>query len=216
MDETVERVEAGEPDGRRRRAARSRQRIVRAATVRFVRDGYAATTIGAIARDAGVATQTVYYDFGSKRNVLRAVLDAAIAGDDATIPVRDQAWVDEVARQTDPVAAVEALVAGAVAILARVAPVYDVLCHAAGEPDISDLFAATRAGRRRDQQALVASLAAAGHLRPGLDVEAAADAVYALVNEEVYLLLVVDCGWDRDRFEHWLTDAVRHQLLTPP
>jgi AcrR family transcriptional regulator len=216
MVESVESVESGEPDGRRRRAVRSRRRIVEAATARFVRDGYRATTIGAIARDAGVATQTIYYDFGTKRNVLRAVLDAAIAGDDATIPVRDQAWVDEVSRQSDPVAAVETLVSGAVAILARVAPVYDVLCHAAGEPDIGDLFTATRAGRRRDQRALVASLAAAGHLRPGLDPKTAADAVYALVNEEVYLLLVADCGWDRERFERWLTDAVRHQLLAPP
>ena len=94
--------EIAEPDGRRRRAARSRRRIVQAATARFAADGYAATTIGAIARDAGVATQTVYYDFGTKRNVLRAVLDAAIAGDDPSVPVRDQAWVDEVARQTDP------------------------------------------------------------------------------------------------------------------
>ena len=205
-----------EPDGRRRRAARSRQRIVQAATARFVADGYAATTIGAIARDAGVATQTVYYDFGTKRNVLRAVLDAAIAGDDPSVPVRDQAWVDELARQTDPVAAVDHLVAGSVAILARTAPVYDVVCHAAGEPEIGALFTATRAARRRDQLALVTSLAAAGHLRPGLDVETAADAVYALVNEEVYLLLVDDCGWDLARFERWLADALRHQLLPPP
>ena len=163
-----------------------------------------------------MATQTVYYDFGTKRNVLGAVLDAAIAGDDPSVPVRDQAWVDELAHQTDPVAAVDHLVAGSVAILARTAPVYDVVCHAAGEPDIGALFTATRAARRRDQQTLVTSLAAAGHLRPGLDVDTAADAVYALVNEEVYLLLVTDCGWDLDRFERWLADALRHQLLDPP
>ena len=207
-------AEEAEPDGRRRRAARSRQRIVRAATARFVADGYAATTIGAIAREAGVSTQTVYYDFGTKRNVLQAVLDAAIAGDDATVAVRDKAWVDELGRQTDPVAAVEQLVAASVAIVARVAPVYDVLCHAAGEPDIAALFRANRAARRRDQRALVESLA--GHLRPGLDVDTAADAVYALVNEEVYLLLVDDCGWDLARFQAWLAAAVRHQLLPPP
>ena len=212
----VEGIEGVESDGRRRRAARSRQRIVQAATARFVAHGYAGTTIGEIARDAGVATQTVYYDFGAKRNVLHAVLDAAIAGDDPTIPVRAQAWVDELVGQTDPVAAVGRLVAGSVAILARVAPVYDVLCRAAGEPDVGELFTANRAARRGDQRALVTSLAEAGHLRPGLDVESAADAVYALVNEEVYLLLVGDCGWDVDRFERWLADTLRHQLLPPP
>ncbi len=212
----VDGVEDVETDGRRRRTARSRQRIVQAATARFVSHGYAGTTIGEIARDAGVATQTVYYDFGAKRNVLQAVLDAAIAGDDPTVAVRDQAWVDELTGQTDPVAAVEHLVAGAVAILARVAPVYDVLCHAAGEPDVGELFTANRAARRGDQRALVTSLAEAGHLRLGLDVATAADAVYALVNEEVYLLLVGDCGWDVDRFERWLADTLRHQLLAPP
>ena len=67
----------------------------------------------------------------------------------------------------------------------------------------------------RDQQTLVTSLAAAGHLRPGLDVQTAADAMYALVNEEVYLLLVIDCGWDLARFERWLADTLRHQLLDP-
>jgi AcrR family transcriptional regulator len=204
-----------EPDGRRRRAARSRQRIVRAATARFVAHGYAATTICDIARDAGVATQTVYYDFGTKRHVLQAVLDAAIAGDSDSIPVLDQTWVGELARATDPAVAVDLLVTASVAIFSRVAPVYDVLCHAAGEPDIGALFTANRAARRRDQQALVASLAAAGHLRTGLDVEAAADAVYALLNEELYLLLVGDCGWDHDRFRRWLADALRHQLLAP-
>ena len=40
--------------------------------------------------------------------------------------------------------------------------------------------------------------------------------MYALVNEEVYLLLVIDCGWDLTRFERWLADTLRHQLLDPP
>jgi hypothetical protein len=81
--------------------------------------------------------------------------------------------------------------------------------------DVAAMFTANRAARRRDQRALVGSLAAAGHLRPGLGVDAAADAVYALVNEELYLLFVGDCGWDLARFQHWLSDALRHQLLAP-
>ena len=46
-----------------------------------------------------------------------------------------------------------------------------------------------------------------------LDIEAAADAVYAILNEEVYQLLVIDCGWTLERFRAWLSDLVRQQLI---
>ena len=62
-----------------------------------------------------------------------------------------------------------------------------------------------RRDRRADQRRLVEMLAEAGHLRAGLDVDTAADVFYAVVNEEVFQLLVVDCGWDVDRFGSWLT-----------
>ena len=64
-----------EPDGRRQRSLRTRARIVDAAARLFVDDGYVATTIEAVADAAGVAVQTVYYVFGTKRNLLAAVLD---------------------------------------------------------------------------------------------------------------------------------------------
>jgi len=41
----------------------------------FAEQGYAATTIESIARDAGLAVQTFYATFGSKRSVLFALLD---------------------------------------------------------------------------------------------------------------------------------------------
>ena len=59
-------------------------------------------------------------------------------------------------------------------------------------------------------------LADAGHLRPGLDVDAAADVFYALLNEEVFQLLVTDCGWDVERFRHWATSLMVEQLLERP
>lgn len=201
-----------EPDGRRRRTLRSRQRIVAVATRRFLEHGYAATTIGDIARDAGVAPQTVYYDFGTKPNVLAAVVDVAIVGDDVATPVIDRSWAEQLAGLTDPDEALAHLARGSVEILARVAPVYEVLSRAATDPDVGRLLARVREGRRRDQRALVESLAAAGHLRRGLDVAEAADIVYALVNEEVYLMLVGDCGWTPEQLRTWLTATLGQQL----
>jgi hypothetical protein len=37
-------------------------------------------------------------------------------------------------------------------------------------------------------------LAQAGHLRTGLDVDEASDILYGLVNAEVFLLSIADCG----------------------
>ena len=141
-----------------------------------------------------------------------AVVDVAIVGDEDGPPLIARAWAEELAQLTDADDAVGHLVRGSVEILARVAPIYEVLCRAATDPDVGRLFASVRANRRSDQQALVHTFAAAGHLRRGLDVDEAADIVYALVNEEVYLMLVGDCGWSLDRLRTWLTETLRQQL----
>ena len=68
-------------DATRRRAAAeaTRARVVASARRLFAERGYGATSIAAIARDAGVSVQTVYAAFTSKRGLLFAVLDAADA-----------------------------------------------------------------------------------------------------------------------------------------
>jgi hypothetical protein len=51
-----------------------------------------------------------------------------------------------------------------------------------------------------------------GHLRSDVDLDVAADTFYALVNEETYSMLTVDCGWTRGRFRQWLEQTVRRTL----
>jgi AcrR family transcriptional regulator len=203
---------APEGDGRRQRSQRTRARIIEAATELFVGRGFNATTVEDIAGGAGVVAQTVYSAFGSKPKLLAAVLDARIAGDDQPIPVAERPWVESLADAADAGTAIAALAAGAAGIFARVAPVYDVLRGAASDRDVAALLEANRRGRRQDQRRLAQLLADAGHLNPDLDVDAAADVIYALVNEDVFLLLTVDCGWDLDRYREWLTTVLVDQL----
>ena len=172
-----------------------------------------ASTIEGIAADAGVAVQTVYYVFGTKPNVLAGVLDATIAGDDAAVPIVEQPWVAELDRGGSSAGVAAPLVAACVDILARAAPIHGVLRSAAADPEIGALFDANRAGRRSDQRVIVEALHRGGHLRSGIEVDAAADIFYALVNEDVYALLVDDCGWDLDRFRAWMTTTLQTQLL---
>src|SRR5262245_14703793 len=71
---------------RRERADQGRQapksRVIAAATALFVDQGYAATTMAQIAREAGVALQSVYKVGRSKAELVHLARDVAVAGDD--------------------------------------------------------------------------------------------------------------------------------------
>ena len=182
----------------------------------FVDDGYVATTIEAVAVAAGVAEQTVYYVFGTKRNLLAAVLDVRIAGDEEPVPLLERPSFEKFADAPDAVSAVELLVQGAVGIIARTASIYEVVRRAAADPEVGELLAGNRRARRVDQRRLIEILADAGHLRADLDVASAADVFYTLMNEEVFQFLVTDCGWDVERFRGWATSLMVEQLLERP
>jgi AcrR family transcriptional regulator len=76
----------------------TRARIAAAARRLILNQGYEGATIEAIAREAGVATPTVYAVFGSKRRILSELIDRAAFG-----PAY-QALVGEVKDLVDPVA----------------------------------------------------------------------------------------------------------------
>jgi AcrR family transcriptional regulator len=200
-------------DGRSERSRLTRRRVIDAASLLFAERGYVATTVEAIADGAGVAVQTVYYLFGTKRNLLARVLDASIAGDLEPVPIAERPWVAELREEPDGAVAVARLVRETVAIVARAAPVYETIRRAAADPDVGDLLAENLSQRRVVQRQLVLALHAAGHLHPDLDVDAAADVFYAVMNEEVYQLLVGVCGWDVEQFGRWATSLMVDQLI---
>ena len=78
--------------GRRReeRARQTRARVADAALRLFQERGYVATTVEAIASEAGVAPATVYQAFGSKQAVLARALNATIAGDLEPVAMLDR------------------------------------------------------------------------------------------------------------------------------
>lgn len=199
------------PDGRQARARRTRAQVIDAAQACFESRGYVATTIEQIAADAGVSTQTVYNAFRTKHAVLEAVLGATITGDTDPTALADRPWLDEIRTAPDGATALGLVVDGAVAILERTTAVYRVMLHAAAEPEVGRLLDANHLGRRADQRQLTEALSE--HLRAGLDLDAAADVFYALVNEDVYGFLALDCGWSRPRFRGWLAATLAHQLL---
>ena len=65
---------------RAEQAQATRRRILDAARAQFLDAGWAATTVKVIADAAAVAPATVYAVFGTKRAVLSALIDEAMAG----------------------------------------------------------------------------------------------------------------------------------------
>lgn len=56
----------------------------------FVTKGWAGTGMREMAAAAGVAIETVYSHFTSKRGLLRAVVDGAVTGDEAPVPLAER------------------------------------------------------------------------------------------------------------------------------
>src|SRR3954454_14613616 len=81
---------------RQQQAAATRRAILEAAEQLFGRDGYPATTMEAIAAEAGVSLKTAYLPFSTKSGLLRALWDLRLKGDDAEPPVARYEWFREV------------------------------------------------------------------------------------------------------------------------
>src|SRR5215216_4452283 len=84
---------------RRAQAAATRREILDAAQRLFERQGYAATTMAAIAAEAGVALKTVYVAFDTKSGVLRALWNMLLRGDVGDAPVGERSWYREVVEE---------------------------------------------------------------------------------------------------------------------
>jgi AcrR family transcriptional regulator len=191
---------------RQRQAEATRGLIVEAARTLFLEHGYGPTTIEAIAAAAGVAVSTVYFAFGSKRALLRALRErwhGASQIKQALEQARELA--DGAARLVRFAAATRRQweLAGDVVAIYRSA--------AAAEAEAAAELRAALAGRRAALDGFVGGLAA--QLAPALRPERAAAILRALSRVEVYEELVQESGWAPEEYERWLGAALVRQLL---
>jgi AcrR family transcriptional regulator len=199
---------------RARKALATRRRILEAAETLFTRDGYATTTIAAIADQADVAVQTIYAVFGTKRAVLSELLAARVVGDDDATPLQDRDHWRAMESETDPRRQLELLAAIATRIGERTGALYDVLAGAAGsDPEIAHMYRRQQQSRHNDQRRLARSLARKNALRPGLSEAHATDIMWAIANPTMHHRLVAERRWTGDQYERWLARALTCSLL---
>lgn len=199
---------------RREQAARTRQQILVAAKELFERDGYAATSMAAIASAAGVSLKTVYLVFDTKSGLLRALWHLLLRGEDDSVPVGEQHWYREVLDEPDPERQLRLNARNSLVVKARAGAILDVIRDAASsDPEIAALWARIQTEFHANQRTIVQSLDDKHALAPGLDVAAATDILWALNHPTLYSLLARERRWSTKRYEGWLADLFCAQLL---
>jgi AcrR family transcriptional regulator len=215
MTESVKGKRRYESPRRRAQAAETRRQILEAAQRLFEQQGYVATTMAAIAAEAGVALKTVYVAFETKSGVLRALWHLLVRGDENTAPVGERAWYREVLDEPDPRRQLQLNARNSRAVKERAAAVLLGVIRSAApvDVDIAALWARIQAEFYENQRVIVESLVKKKALRAGLDVTSATDILWTLNHPDVWLLLVDERGWTPEQYERWFADTSSAQLL---
>jgi AcrR family transcriptional regulator len=214
MPRTVKRSRSYVSPLRQEQAAATRRAVLAAARALFEREGYVATSMPAVAAAAGVAVKTLYLAFGTKPELLRAVWQDRLAGDEAAVPVRQRGWYQELERADSVRGKIAALVRQSGHVKTRTGRLLIVIRDAAStDPLVAALWDEIEQKLHDVTTGFVDQLVAARALSPDLDPAAAADAVWALNHPSTWHLLVVQRGWSDDAYERWLERSFTQLLL---
>lgn len=173
-----------------------------AATALFTTRGWAGTGMRDVADAAGVATETLYSHFASKRTLLQAVIDVAVVGDEQQVAMADRQEFAALGhgRRAERIGAAAALIraahertAGFAMVLREAAP---------GDVQIAEVLHATRERQRQDLATGLALII--GRSPTAVEV----DGIWALLSPEIYLLLVNESGWTPAAYEDWMASTL--------
>ena len=199
---------------RQAQAAATRQSILEAAQRLFERRGYAATTMDAIAEDAGVALKTVYVAFATKSGVLRGLWDLLLKGDLDEAAVAERPWYREVLDEVDPHRQLRLNARNSRVVKERIAGVLETIRNAAPiDVDIDALWNLIQSDFYDNQRSIVQVLHRKKALRPGLGVTRATDILWTLNHPDMWQLLVGKRAWTPEQYEQWFGDTACSQLL---
>lgn len=191
---------------RRRQAQLTQGLIVEAAQELFLQRGYLAATIEDIAARSGVAVSTVYFAFGSKRAILRAIRQRW----------HSQSQIKEFLEQARGRATVgeklELLAHGTRRQWEKSSAMIRIYrAAAAADREAAKELREALQGRRAALEGFVAEIAPS--LRAGLKVSEAGAIVRALCLPDVYEELVQESAWPAEAYEKWLAGTLKRQLL---
>jgi AcrR family transcriptional regulator len=193
-------------------AARTRTRILEAASELFLERGYARTTIKDIAVQADVARDTVHAIFGNKARVLTALIDRRLVPDDAVANVTQRQDAQAIRDEMDQRKQIELFAKFIAGISTELRPVFEILRTASAvEPEMANVFEEMNRFRLDNMQTYAKWIAARGPLR--VTTRRAGEIIWALASLDVARMLCDEIGWTQSQHARWLTDTLIRTLL---
>uniref|UniRef100_UPI0019D41A21 TetR/AcrR family transcriptional regulator n=1 Tax=Solirhodobacter olei TaxID=2493082 RepID=UPI0019D41A21 len=194
---------------RQQNAEETRRRILASARRLIVSKGFGGAKIEEIANEAGVAVQTVYSVFGSKRGILLELHDHLAAEADLTALQAALA-----AAEGNPPQQLRERIAFNMRYYARGADLIEAARSASGvDQGLQEMWERGEARRLERFAELVAKWDRDDVLVPGLNRDEAVDIWWALVSPDMYRLLVLERKWDEKRFADWVFGKLAQLLF---
>ncbi len=200
---------------RREKSEATRRKILHAAEIEFEERGYHGATIASIAKRAGVATQTIYFVFHTKAELISALIDLLVMGEkEPTIP-QDSDWWRAMVDEPDPAAALRNFVRGAAPLFQRASTVSEILRAAAlTDEEVRRTFEMHEQLRTVAFREVIDLLAKKkGKLRSTR--ARATDVLLTTYGDTTYYLLSRERGWTHQQIVDWLCDVLPELLLAP-
>jgi AcrR family transcriptional regulator len=203
------------PTRRQAQSAGTRDQVVAAARRLFLANGYGATSVTALAAEAGVAVQTVYNSVGSNGALLSAVLDSLVSGPDSPVPV-PALMRERTAAAADADEVVRILADWLLEANQRLARLWEVISEAAPlYEEVADLKRRRDQARLHNYEGAAAELRRRGALAPGVTDAEVAATIWSLGHPVVYRSLVQDADWTDEQYRDWILGSLRRGLLVP-
>jgi AcrR family transcriptional regulator len=193
-------------------AARTRTRILDAASDLFLERGYARTTVKDIADRAGVARDTVHAVFGSKARVLTALIDLRLVPDGSVARARERPEALAIRDEVDQRKQIELFASFIAGISTQLRPVFEILRTASAvEPEMANVVEEMDRYRMQNMQIYARWIAARGPLR--VSTRRAGEIIWTLASPDVGRMLCDELGWTQAQHARWLSDTLARTLL---
>lgn len=195
-------------ESRQEQSQKTKNRILTCAKTLFESKGFDKVTIEEIAREAQISTPSIYALFQSKRGILLALMDEALA------PEQHATLVRQVTQEKSPRKRLEITAAIARQLYdAEKAQLSFLRGAAILDPVFKELEFEREQRRYQRQKESTEALAQEGAFLPHLTLTQIRDIIWAFTGRDLYRMLVIERGWSSDEYEKWLAELLIQSLL---
>ncbi len=186
-------------NARQEKSQETRLRVLKASRKLFLAKGLNKTTIEQIAKEAGVATPTVYALFRSKAGIIRELGETFVFGD------KYKTLVAKSLSQENPIESLRLAPAITVSIFEMEMEQMGFLWDDSFiSPDLQDLVVRLENQRYERQKFILERLKKKNLLPPEMTLSTARDTLWALTGRELFRKFVREKGWSHTSYIRWL------------